>query len=354
MVIALTHNQDPRAFAAELRGVDAVVAGHEHIAINETVTAADGRSVAVVEAASSPSVAYFGSIGLLSIDVERNAEGDFEVVGHDARQVSTADVARANDKIDALTAALVEENAKVLDQVIGTSSRAYEYAPSSAEAPGGWELVRTEDTPIGHVVTSAYLAQTGVDLAFENAGGIRGGIPAGDVTAGESSARARHMRGGVARAYRTGWLGADDGEPVGFGDVCDRRGFGRRRRRYGRRLGGCGRRLRLGVACLARYGQCGGVRSGGAACVRGGFKPRCRCRCFAPCPPRALARCELAGSRHADAMSADASRTLFSALQAFAVSRRPLLLLRPRASATSSESFRCLRTFGALSPPASY
>lgn len=229
MVIALTHNQDPRAFAAELRGVDAVVAGHEHIAINETVTAADGRSVAVVEAASSPSVAYFGSIGLLSIDVERNAEGDFEVVGHDARQVSTADVARANDKIDELTAALIEENAKVLDQVIGTSSRAYEYAPSSAEAPGGWELVRTEDTPIGHVVTSAYLAQTGADLAFENAGGIRGGIPAGDVTAGESSARARHMRGGVARAYRTGWLGADDGEPVGFGDVCDRRGFGRRR-----------------------------------------------------------------------------------------------------------------------------
>ena len=179
----------------------------------------------MVEAASSPSVAYFGSIGLLSIDVERNAEGDFEVVGHDACQVSTADVARANDKIDALTAALVEENAKVLDQVIGTSSRAYEYAPSSAEAPGGWELVRTEDTPIGHVVTSAFLAQTGADLAFENAGGIRGGIPAGDVTAGESSARARHMRGGVARAYRTGWLGADDGEPVGFGDVCDRRGL---------------------------------------------------------------------------------------------------------------------------------
>ena len=187
-------------------------------------------------------------------------------------------------------------------------------------------LCGPEDTPIGHVVTSAYLAQTGADLAFENAGGIRGGIPAGDVTAGESSARARHMRGGVARAYRTGWLGADDGEPVGFGDVCDRRGFGRRQRRYGRRLGGCGRRLRLGVACLARYGQCGGVRSGGAACVRGGFKPRCRCRCFAPCPPRALARCELAGSRHADAMSADAGRTLFSALQAFAVSRRPLLL----------------------------
>ena len=185
VVIALTHNQDPLAFAVELCGVDAVVAGHERVSIDEAVTAADGRKVAVVEAASSPSVAYFGSIGLLSIEVERNAEGDFEVVGHRTRQVSTADVARANDKIDELTAALLEENAVTLDQVIGMSSRAYEYASSSASAPGGWELVRTEDTPIGHVVTGAYLAQTGADLAFENAGGIRGGIPAGEVTAGD-------------------------------------------------------------------------------------------------------------------------------------------------------------------------
>ncbi len=124
----------------------------------------------MVEAASSPSADFFGSIGLLSIEVERNAKGDFEVVGHDARQVNTVDVARENAGIDELTSALLEENAAMLDQVIGTSSRAYEYAPSSAEAPGGWELVRAEDTPIGHVVTGAYLAQTGADLAFENAG----------------------------------------------------------------------------------------------------------------------------------------------------------------------------------------
>lgn len=188
VVIALTHSQDPLAFAAELRGVDAVVAGHGHIAIDDAVTAADGREVAVVEAASSPSADFFGSIGLLSIEVERNAKGDFEVVGHDARQVNTVDVARENAGIDELTSALLEENAAMLDQVIGTSSRAYEYAPSSAEAPGGWELVRAEDTPIGHVVTGAYLAQTGADLAFENAGGIRGGIPAGEVTAGDALA----------------------------------------------------------------------------------------------------------------------------------------------------------------------
>lgn len=161
MVIALTHNQDPRAFAAELRGVDAVVAGHEHIAINETVTAADGRSVAVVEAASSPSVAYFGSIGLLSIEVERNAEGDFEVVGHDARQVSTADVARANDKIDALTAALVEENAAKLLHEHGTC----EEALRALIAQDGWEQTMTNLSGSVTYVTDGASGDAGGDTA---------------------------------------------------------------------------------------------------------------------------------------------------------------------------------------------
>ena len=39
-------------------------------------------------------------------------------------------------------------------------------------------------TTIGHVICGSYLDLTGADLAIENAGGIRGGIAAGDVTAG--------------------------------------------------------------------------------------------------------------------------------------------------------------------------
>lgn len=185
VVIALTHSEDPQAFAAEMEGVDAVIAGHEHLAINETVTAADGRSVAVVEVASSPAGAYFGSIGLLSLDVAEDADGDAAVTGREARSVSTATVARDNETIDELTATLEAQHAEAVAQVIGHSERAYEYLSGDEALPGGWELVRTEDTPIGHVVTGAYLAQTGADLAFENVGGIRGGIPAGDVTAGD-------------------------------------------------------------------------------------------------------------------------------------------------------------------------
>ncbi len=232
VVIALTHHEHPREFAAATSGIDAIVAGHEHIAINDAVVGADGRTVAVVEAASSPQADYFGSIGLLSLEVSDDDSGNavvrdhearsfattdiavveaasspqadyFGSIGllslevsdddsgnavvrdHEARSFATTDIARPNKEIDELTAELAAASEEALGRVIGTSGRAYEYPVSSTTAPGGWELLRTQDMPIGHVVTSAYLAQTGADLAFENVGGIRGGIPEGAVTAGD-------------------------------------------------------------------------------------------------------------------------------------------------------------------------
>ncbi len=185
VVIALTHHEHPREFAAATSGIDAIVAGHEHIAINDAVVGADGRTVAVVEAASSPQADYFGSIGLLSLEVSDDDSGNAVVRDHEARSFATTDIARPNKEIDELTAELAAASEEALGRVIGTSGRAYEYPVSSTTAPGGWELLRTQDMPIGHVVTSAYLAQTGADLAFENVGGIRGGIPEGAVTAGD-------------------------------------------------------------------------------------------------------------------------------------------------------------------------
>ena len=91
----------------------------------------------------------------------------------------TAD-ADTQAKVEDIEASVQE----VAGQKVGRSSQAYPYEPT-VTGPGGWEKVRTEDTPIGHAVTAAYLAQTGADLAFENAGGIRGGIPEGTVTAGD-------------------------------------------------------------------------------------------------------------------------------------------------------------------------
>lgn len=183
LVVALTHNADPQGFARESEGIDAVVAGHEHVLIDDVVTSADGREVPVVEAGSH--VAY---VGELDLSVDQADDGTYSVSGHEEVAHATAGIASLADAdVTALTMELYAENEQVLDDPVGTSSSAYPFpdADYDVPAPGGWEMVRTEDTPIGHVITASYLATTGADLALENAGGIRGGIPEGTVTVGD-------------------------------------------------------------------------------------------------------------------------------------------------------------------------
>lgn len=209
VVVCIAHTLNAKAFAAQLNGVDALVAGHEHINLNENVTGADGKPVRVVEAGSA-----FAEVGLLSIPYECDTKGT-ESTNDDIVTVSAGDSAETlyaakdvddlladpnnqnildevrNNKIKPLDDAFEIESNKVL----GTSTANYFYGEDAA-GTHGWEVVRTTDfrpskegdttkaQTIGHVICGSYLNLTGADLAIENAGGIRGGIAAGNVTAG--------------------------------------------------------------------------------------------------------------------------------------------------------------------------
>ena len=209
VVVCIAHTLNVKAFAAQLNGVDALVAGHEHINLNENVTGADGKPVRVVEAGSA-----FAEAGLLSIPYECDTKGT-ESTNDDIVTVSAGDSAETlyaakdvddllanpnnqnildevrNNKIKPLDDAFEIESNKVL----GTSTANYFYGEDAA-GTHGWEMVRTTDfrpseagdtakaQTIGHVICGSYLNLTGADLAIENAGGIRGGIAAGNVTAG--------------------------------------------------------------------------------------------------------------------------------------------------------------------------
>lgn len=212
VIVCIAHALNAKAFAAQLNGVDALVAGHEHINLDENVTGADGKPVRVVEAGSA-----FAEVGLLSIPYEYDTKGT-ETTNDDIVTVSASDSAETlyaakdvNDlladpdkgafyqnqldevrnKIKPLDDAFESESNKVLD----TSATDYFYGEDAA-GTHGWEMVRTTDLrpskagdtakaqTIGHVICGSYLDLTGADLAIENAGGIRGGIAAGDVTAG--------------------------------------------------------------------------------------------------------------------------------------------------------------------------
>lgn len=213
VVVCIAHTLDAKTFATRLRGVDALIAGHEHINLNEKVTGADGKTIHVVEAGSA-----FAEVGLLSVPYEYDTKGtestdddtvavyagksdeklytakDVNVLLTDPNKGSTYQSVLDevhNNKIKPLDDAFSAASSEVL----GTSSTNYFYG-ENASGTHGWEMVRTTDfrpskegdttkaQTIGHVICGSYLDLTGADLAIENAGGIRGGIAAGDVTAG--------------------------------------------------------------------------------------------------------------------------------------------------------------------------
>lgn len=209
VVVCIAHTLNAKTFAAQLDGVDALIAGHEHINLDENVTGADGKPVRVVEAGSA-----FAEVGLLSIPYKYDTKGtettDDDTVSvyagdSDEKLYTAKDVNDLladpnnqsilnevhNTKIKPLDDAFEAESNKVL----GTSTANYFYG-EDASGTHGWEMVRTTDfrpsktgdttkaQTIGHVICGSYLDLTGADLAIENAGGIRGGITAGNVTAG--------------------------------------------------------------------------------------------------------------------------------------------------------------------------
>ena len=224
VIVCIAHTLNAKAFATQLRGVDALIAGHEHINLNENVTGADGKTIHDVEAGSA-----FAEVGLLSIPYKYDTKGtettDDDTVtvpadDNDEKLYTAKDVNDLladpdkgtfyqsqldevrNNKIKPLDDAFEIESNKVL----GTSITNYFYG-EDAVGTHGWEMVRTTDfrpsnpgdttkaQTIGHVICGSYLALTdadpnltGADLAIENAGGIRGGIAAGNVTAGDAIA----------------------------------------------------------------------------------------------------------------------------------------------------------------------
>lgn len=213
VIVCIAHTLNAKTFAAQLNGVDALVAGHEHINLDENVTGADGKTIHVVEAGSA-----FAEVGLLSVPYEYDTKGtestDDDTVavyaGKSDEKLYTAkdvNVLLTDPNKGSTYQSILDEvhnnKIKPLDdafsvassEVLGTSSTNYFYG-ENASGTHGWEMVRTTDfrpskegdttkaQTIGHVICGSYLDLTGADLAIENAGGIRGGIAAGDVTAG--------------------------------------------------------------------------------------------------------------------------------------------------------------------------
>lgn len=165
IVLAMTHQKDCKSFVANTKGIDAVIAGHEHILIDESYPDSEGKQVPVVEAGC-----YFNDVGVLELTVDAGSKA----VTSAKETVYTAESGiKADETVYIQVTEIEQRQQKLLDEVVGYANEEYPYS---------WEEIRTSKQAIGKLVTSAYMAATGSDIAIENAGGIRSGLDVGEIT----------------------------------------------------------------------------------------------------------------------------------------------------------------------------
>ena len=173
IVIALSHTYEPAAVAASVNDVDIWLCGHEHMGLDTTVATPNGDTAYVIEDGY-----YLNSVGLLALNCTVNDDGDVTAIRFQKSSVDFDGAASYTD--DAAVAALLtqirSEQEATLAQTVGTSP---------AKLDGVWEHLRIGETNLGKAVAGAYLLETGADIAFENAGGIRASVPEGAVTYGD-------------------------------------------------------------------------------------------------------------------------------------------------------------------------
>lgn len=192
IVVCLAHlGVDPQGFITSydvrdgVDGIDLIVDGHSHTPLADIVQA-DGRAL-VVSAGE-----HAQALGLVEFRCEGGRLRPF------ARSIAWDEA--ADFAPDPAVAAVV---AKWVGETNARGSRVL--ARTSAEWSAERAVVRVREAGIGNAITDAMREATGADAAMLNGGGIRSGLPAGDVTVNDFEAvlpfdmtvRTARVRGGV-------------------------------------------------------------------------------------------------------------------------------------------------------------
>lgn len=165
LVVALTHLGLPAdlELASEVAGIDVIVGGHSHTVLEEPIQVGDTLIVQAGE--------YGQHLGVLQLAVEEGRVVDYagwlEPVTSEAPTHST--VAAAIQRWDEPLYDRINEKVAYIDEHL----------------PGDYELMRTQETRLGNLLTDIAREVAGADLALLNGGSIRAPLEAGDVTRGD-------------------------------------------------------------------------------------------------------------------------------------------------------------------------
>ncbi|MBQ7705662.1 MAG: bifunctional metallophosphatase/5'-nucleotidase [Selenomonadaceae bacterium] len=153
--------------AAETEGIDVIIDGHSHTELPEGLTV---KNTLIAQTGN-----YEHFLGQVKINLR-----DGEIISKTAKLLTAEDVKKINPTPDKrITNQIIKiekKNKKIFDVVVAHSDR---------ELNGARELVRRQESEIGNLCADALRWKTGADIAIMNGGGIRAGLPSGDITRGD-------------------------------------------------------------------------------------------------------------------------------------------------------------------------
>lgn len=153
--------------ASKVNGIDLIIDGHSHSApdsyqnINNTVITSAGQ--------------YMEYIGMTTITVDSDKKVTIE----------TAPLKASDYKADGLTADPAVQRTIDNIQASQKGKLGKVVAHTDEVLNGARGQVRTTETNLSRIITTAMLAETDADIALTNGGGIRASIDAGPITVGE-------------------------------------------------------------------------------------------------------------------------------------------------------------------------
>lgn len=157
-----------RSVIANTSGINAVIDGHSHETMTETVPNRDGAPVCLAQTGTK-----FENIGKMTI----TPSGEFrmEMLGNSEDGASGFG---SDADMKALIAQIKAQYEESLKTVLGRAQ-----VKLTAEDPEtGARAVRNAETNLGDFCADAYRFIMGADIGIMNGGGIRAGIEAGDLT----------------------------------------------------------------------------------------------------------------------------------------------------------------------------
>jgi len=178
LVLALSHLgvEVDRDFAGRVPGIDVFVGGHSHTLLSNTEPGALGPAHQAFRGPAGTAVvlqaaAYGRYLGRLDLDIA--ADGTVLAYGGDCRHIAPT------LPPDPAVGAIVARYAAQLDMV-----RKRRVGEAPAAIPNA--TCRVGECALGSFIADAMLATVqGAEIALMNAGGIRTGLPAGELTLGD-------------------------------------------------------------------------------------------------------------------------------------------------------------------------